>query len=104
MSHEPRAKREYPFAECRYNGELVQVTTLSCGPKRTPEVALQKARACYMKFDAAASKEEVLQFKKLKQQETSEETVQADTVDPDIMAVLPEDAPAEHQAVIFFEL
>ena len=56
-----------------------------------------------------ASKEEVFQSQnavclKLKQQETSEETVQADTVDPDIMAVLPEDAPAEHQAVIFFEL
>ena len=62
-----------------------------------------------MKFDTGASKAEVLQFQnavclKLKQQETSEETVQADTVDPDIMAVLPEDALAEHQAVNFFEL
>ena len=62
-----------------------------------------------MKLDAGASKEEVFQFKnavclKLKQQESSEETVQADTVDPDIIAVLPENALAEHQAVSFFEL
>ncbi len=40
MSHAPRANREYPFAECRYNGEIFQVTTLSCGPKGTPEVRM----------------------------------------------------------------
>ena len=50
MSHEPRANREYPFAECRYNGEIVRVTTLRCGPKGTPEVALQISTARMLAF------------------------------------------------------
>ena len=91
----------------------LNAATMAKSPKLLHRLAarrvLQISRACYMKFDAGASKEEVLQLQnavclKLKQEETSEETVQADTVIPDIMAVLREDALAEHQVVIFFEL